>query len=316
MADASPFQGASAAGAAGIERGPVVAAVDVGSNSIKLTVGWPDGVGGVEELATAAATVRLGTGVAETGRLADDRIAAALAALAGFAEVARAHGATRLVGVATEATRRAANGAAFLAHVRAETGWEIRAISGDEEAALTFRGLAATTDLGGRVVVADIGGGSTEVVAAEAGEVRSARSLPIGSGGLTERLVGSDPPTGGEIAACREAAAEALGSLPLPTGAETRLIVVGGTGEYLARLVPDERAVDAAALEAVLALLERRPVAELAATLAIPEARARVLPAGIAVVQALANRLQPGRVELARSGIRTGLLLDAFAGGG
>ncbi len=294
--------------------GPVVAAVDLGSNSIKLTVGRPDGAEGVEALATASETVRLGAGVAATGRLADDRIEAALVALVRFAKVARKHGATRLVGVATEATRRAANGAAFLDRVRAETGWEIRPISGDEEAALTFRGLAATTDLAGSVVVADIGGGSTEVIVARDGAIGDARSLPLGSGSLTDRLVVSDPPTAAEVAACQAAAAEAIAPLPLPPGAEARLVVVGGTGEYLARLVPDPHAVDAAAVAAVLGLLERMPVAEVAATVGIPEARARVLPAGIAVVLALADRLNPTRVEVARSGIRTGLLLDAFAG--
>ncbi len=297
---------------AGAAHDLVAAAVDIGSNSIKMTVARPAPDGGIQVLAMASETVRLGQGAEASGRLAEDRVDAALATLKRFAERARGKGATCLIGVATEATRAAANGRDFLERVQREAGWEIRVISGDEEADLTFRGLAATIDVGGEVVVADIGGGSTEVIGAVDGKVRSARSLRLGSGALTDRLVPSDPPAAAELAACRAAAAGLLGSVDVPTGDTARLLVVGGTGEYLARLVPAERVLDAAAIEAVLALLQEVEAASLAAALGIAEARARVLPAGVAVVAALVDRIQPGKIEVARSGIRTGLLLAAF----
>ena len=281
-----------------------------------MTVARSQGDGHLDELASASEAVRLGAGLEASGRLADDRIEAALATLHRFVRDARSHGARRVVGVATEATRAAVNGAEFLHRVAAETGVEVRAIGGDEEAALTFRGLAASTDVTGDVVVADIGGGSTELIAASDGAVRGARSLRLGSGRLTDRLVTADPPTAAELAACREASARAVrpvaDELQLPTGPATRLIVVGGTGEYLARLVPDEHRIVPAAIDAVLVGLQRVPAAALAVDLGIPEARARVLPAGVAVVAALADLLRPGRIEAARSGIRAGILLTLF----
>jgi len=296
----------------------VAAAIDIGSNSIKMTVARPRPGGGLDELAWRSETVRLGAGLETEGRLRDDRMEAAVAVLREFAREARALGAVRLAAVATEATRAAANGHAFLARVARETGIEVRTIDGDEEAALTFRGLAAGTDVAGQVVVADIGGGSTELIVAADGAVRAARSIPLGSGRLTDRLVVADPPTAAEIAACRRAAAAAaaplVDDLGVPTGAAVRLIVVGGTGEYLARLVPDEHRIVAAEIDKVVDGLRRLPASAVAERLAIPEARARVLPAGAAIVAALADLIRPGRIEVARSGIRAGLLLSLFEG--
>lgn len=295
----------------------VVAAVDVGSNSIKMTVARQRPGAFLDELAAASETVRLGTGIERSGRLADDRIDAALMTLRRFAADAQALGASRLLGVATEAVRVAANGQEFLDRVHRETGWTVRTIDGDEEADLTFRGLAVSVDTRGGLVVADIGGASTEVIVANDGTVVAARSLPIGSGRLTDRLVSHDPPTMTEITACREAVRVALDGLStsgmaIPSGPEIRLVVVGGTGEYLARLVGDHP-IDPGTVAAARGRLQSIPATTLATTLGIAEARARVLPAGVAAVQALIDRVQPGGIEVARSGIRAGLLLQAFA---
>lgn len=298
--------------------GPVVGAVDIGSNTIKMTVARPGVRGGIEEIAIDAATVRLGAGLGTSGRLAEDRIDAALAALRDFADLARDHGATRLVGVATEATRRAVNGPAFIQRIRLETGWEVTAITGDEEADLTFRGLALEGNLTGLVVIADIGGASTELVVAEGGVVTTARSVAVGSGTLTDTFVRADPPTAIELDACSRTAAASIGTVSLPpagspAGSAARLISVGGTAEYLALLVGGGPIVSRAEIERALDLCRTQPSALLATTLTIPPARARVLPAGIAVIRALAGLLGVAAVEAAPSGIRTGLLLDTFA---
>ena len=304
-------------GGAAVGSAAVVAAFDIGSNSIKMTVGRAGADGRVEEIAVASDTVRLGAGIETSGHLASDRIEAAMAALGRFAANARALGATRLVAVATEATRVAANGPAFLDRVRRETGIEVAAISGDDEADLTFRGLALTTDTCGDLVVVDIGGGSTEVIVARDGVVIGARSLPLGSGRLTDRLVVADPPTATALAACRVAAGAAFDGLPalgitLPSGGITRLVAVGGTGEYLGRIV-GPGPIGPSEIERALARLAVTPAATLATELGIPEARARVLPAGVATVAAAADRVRPAWVEPARSGIRAGLLLREFA---
>ncbi len=167
--------------------------------------------------------------------------------------------------------------------------------------------------MSGTVVIADIGGGSTEVIVADSGTITLAQSLALGSGALTDALVASDPPTIAELHACAEAAQISLAAVPLPAGEPVRLIAVGGTGEYLARLVPDAHDVGSTEIEVALNLCRELPSDRLAARLGIPPARARVLPAGIMIVRTLMDRLRPERVEVARSGIRTGLLLATFA---
>ncbi len=292
--------------------GPVIGAVDIGSNTIKLTIARPGTQGGIEEFVFAAETVRLGAGLRTSGRLAEDRIEAALGILHEYAALARDHDATHLVGVATEATRHAANGPAFLKRVRDETGWDVKVISGDEEAELTFRGLMHHGDLNGLVVVADIGGASTELIVADSGVIASARSVAIGSGILTDTIIRADPPTSAELDACSREAAERLAVVTMPTE-PTRLIAVGGTAEYLARIVNRQFAVGRNEIEQALDICRTQPSALLVTTLAIPPARARVLPAGIALIRALMDLLGSAEVEVAASGIRTGLLLETFA---
>lgn len=294
----------------------VAAAIDIGSNSIKMTVARITENGGIEEIDWVTTPVLLGQGLETTGRLDDGRIEAAIATLRQYAERAGKLGAVRIVAVATEATRAAENGAAFIGRVRAETGVDVRTIDGNEEAALTFRGLAATSDLSGMSLIADIGGGSTELIVAQDGTLLAARSLLLGSARLTDRYVQSDPPSAENLEACERDAHrvldEAAGTLALPQIAAPRLIVLGGTGEYLARLVEPATEFDLAAIRTIQAQLLAVTAAELSARADIPEARARVLPAGSAIVAALAKRFKPEHVEIARSGIRAGMLLDLF----
>jgi exopolyphosphatase/guanosine-5'-triphosphate,3'-diphosphate pyrophosphatase len=290
----------------------VIAALDLGSNTIKMTLGRLGDDGQLIEFGWASDTVRLGAGVAATGRLADDRVAAAVSALRRFADAARAQGANHLIGVATEATRTASNGPAFLARVREEIGWEIQSISGAEEAELTFRGLSRTIDTSGRIVVADIGGGSTELIVAIDGMVTFSHSYPVGSGTLTDRHVAGDPPSDDEIAACRTDADRALAPADLPTDGLLRLVAIGGTGTYLAQLLGQPASITQPEIARALAELTHVSAADLATRLTIPEARAHVLPAGIAVVQTLAARLGEPVIEVGPSGIRTGLLLSAL----
>ncbi|MDQ3692915.1 MAG: hypothetical protein M3464_04730 [Chloroflexota bacterium] len=296
---------------------PTLAAVDIGSNSIKMTVARRQTDGTLRELAWRSEVVRLGAGIDQSGRLADDRVAAALATLGRFATDAKRLGASRLIGVATEAVRVAANGPSFLDRVRREFGIEVSIIGGEREAELSFRGLAASVDLSGEVIVADIGGGSTEIIVAREGQMAGTGSVPVGSGRLTDRFVVEDPPTTAELEHCRESALTALRPLQatlvaLP-GALVRMILVGGTGEYLGRMAPDSSRILPTDVAMILRRCTEMTAAMLAAELQIPEARARVLPAGFAVVAALIDLVAPRAIGVGQSGIRTGLLLEAFA---
>jgi exopolyphosphatase/guanosine-5'-triphosphate,3'-diphosphate pyrophosphatase len=287
-----------------------VAAFDIGSNSIKMTVATVSN-GGIDERFSATKTVRLGEGIDRTGMLAGDRIAAALETLAEMTERAHRAGATRLIAVATEAVRVASNGAAFLDRVQRETGITTAAISGDDEAALAYAGLLADYGFTGRVVMADIGGASTEIVIGSGPQAQWARSFPLGSGRLTDRFVASDPPTPAELARCRQEAAAVLANVPFADHPMSLLAVTGGTGEYLGRLVRDVSSIEPDEVDAALDLVTILTADELAQRVNIPPLRARVLPAGIAAVAAIVERLRPETIMGTRSGLRTGLLLQA-----
>ena len=202
-----------------------VAAIDCGTNSIRLLVAQLDpGSGVLTDLDRRMQIVRLGQDVDRTGRLAPQALARTLAATREYAQVCADLGVRRIRFVATSATRDAGNGAEFLAGVRALIGVDAEVISGTEEAALSFvgatRGLGAAAGVAagaaggsepaGRpplepVLVVDLGGGSTEVVLGTGsdGRVEASRSVDVGSVRLTERHLAGDPPSQDELVAAR-----------------------------------------------------------------------------------------------------------------
>ena len=131
----------------------IAAAIDIGSNSIKMTIGRADGEGGIEQLDWASEVVRLGQGLDRTGVLDEERIEFASETLKLFTAQARERGAERIVAVATEATRAAGNGASFLDRVRKEffrkdppTSTGVGVTELDLGAALEVNAIAAVTD--------------------------------------------------------------------------------------------------------------------------------------------------------------------------
>jgi exopolyphosphatase/guanosine-5'-triphosphate,3'-diphosphate pyrophosphatase len=177
-----------------------VAGIDCGTNSIRLLIADLED-GRLTDVVREMRVVRLGQDVDRTGRLAPEAIERTRVALADYAASARSHGAERVRMVATSATRDAANRADFVAMVRAELGADPEVISGQEEAALSFAG--ATSVLGevpGPLLVADIGGGSTELVRGGDGGLRS-HSMDVGCVRMTERHLHDDPPTAAQIEA-------------------------------------------------------------------------------------------------------------------
>ena len=203
-----------------------VAAIDCGTNSIKVLIGSPP-----EVVLRDSRVVRLGQGVDETGMLADEALARTFAAIDEFAEVIRSHGVPpeRVRFCATSATRDASNAAVFAEGVRRRLGVEPEVLSGDEEAALVFAGAIAAQDPmpPEPVLVVDIGGGSTELVLGEGDErqaVSHSISLDIGSVRLHERHLHSDPPTEAEVAACLADIDEHLDTSGIPL-ARTRTVI-------------------------------------------------------------------------------------------
>lgn len=300
----------------GDHAGQIVAAVDVGSNTIKMTVGQWDGHS-LSELLGDARTVRLSGGIEQSGSISHEREAAALACLTDFANAARHAGATEFIGVATEVVRVAANGAAFLNQVKARTPWRLDVISGDEEAALTFAGVKPEVGGVATALIADIGGGSTELIAVVGGETSAFVSLPIGSGRLTDRFVTNDPPAINELQRCRDAVSDCLGGAEFAAPAPLqRLLVTGGTGIYLGALVGGEQRFPPDRIALAAQTLGSFPSAIVSDVLRIPIERARLLPAGVAVVDSMIALWSPREVAVTESGIRRGLLLRYFGGMG
>ena len=189
-----------------------VAAIDCGTNSIRLLVADLDTGGGtLTDLDRRMRIVRLGQGVDRTGRLAPEALERTFAACREYAEVVREHGVPveRIRFVATSASRDADNRDDFVRGVRAALGVEPEVVSGDEEAALSFTGatreLTAADGLERPYLVVDIGGGSTEFVLGDR-EVTAARSVDVGCVRMTERHLLhdgrlTDPPTPAQIKA-------------------------------------------------------------------------------------------------------------------
>ena len=184
-----------------------VGAVDCGTNSIRLLVADIDrATGALTDVLRRMEIVRLGYGVDRTGRIDPDAMRRTLAMSREYAGQCASLGAEGVRFAATSASRDAANAAEFVAGVRdafARFGTVPEVITGDEEAALSFRG--ATGDLvaagiDGPYLVVDLGGGSTEFVRGTH-TVEAARSVDIGCVRMTERHLHSDPPTSDEIAA-------------------------------------------------------------------------------------------------------------------
>ncbi|HZX37880.1 MAG TPA: Ppx/GppA phosphatase family protein [Streptomyces sp.] len=180
-----------------------VAAVDCGTNSIRLLVADADpATGELVDLDRRMTIVRLGQGVDRTGRLEPEALERTFAACREYAAVIEKHGAQRIRFVATSASRDASNRDDFVRGVLDILGVEPEVITGDREAEFSFTG--ATKELPGHEerLVVDIGGGSTEFVVGH-DEVEAARSVDIGCVRLTERHIRHDPPTPEEVAAMR-----------------------------------------------------------------------------------------------------------------
>ena len=212
-----------------------VAAIDCGTNSIRLLIADIDG-NNFREVVRDMEIVRLGQGVDQTGQFHPDAIARTLAAVDKFAAEIAKRGVERIRFCATSATRDATNRHLFVDGVRERLGIEPEVISGNEEAALSFAGAIQDLDPAeGPFLVVDIGGGSTEFVFGTS-TVEASRSVNIGCVRMTERHFANDPATSEQIELARTdiqaAIAQAAAEVPI-TQAKT-LVAVAGTATTVA----------------------------------------------------------------------------------
>ena len=221
-----------------------VAAIDCGTNTIKLLVADLDpGTGAEDELAREMRMVRLGQDVDRTGRLADAALERVFGAIDEYAVLISAHDVDALRFCATSAARDASNAAVFASGVEERLGVAPEVVTGDEEAALAYDG--ATRSLAGGehrapFLVVDIGGGSTELIVGNGhSHVGEARSLDVGSVRMTERYLASDPPTADEVAAATTSIDAALDGCPVRLATAATVVGVAGTVTTVAAMVLD-----------------------------------------------------------------------------
>jgi exopolyphosphatase / guanosine-5'-triphosphate,3'-diphosphate pyrophosphatase len=300
-----------------------LAAMDVGTNSTRLLVADVDGGRVVAEHDRETIITRLGKGVDRTGRLDPAALRRTLDVLAGYAATCRRLGVQHRRVVATSATRDAGNRQEFLDGVRALLGVGAEVLSGREEAATAYRG--ATHDLpgGGRTLVVDIGGGSTELILGtrSIGNPEAMVSLDLGCVRLYERHLRSDPPTAAEVAALRADAAAQLARMTetLDPASAERVVGVAGTittvtaiGLGLDAYDPariHRAALSAAEIAGVAEKLAAMTVAERAAIPVMAKGREDVIAAGALLLDELVRTFGFQRVIASETDILDGVLL-------
>lgn len=286
------------------------AVVDIGSNTVKLSV-YECTRDGPRVLINDADTVRIGHRVSETGVISAERTERLMACLARFERAARKHGALGFHAVATQAFRIAANSAEIIARIEHDTAWQVRVIDAAEETALTIEGARPWILDGTPTVVADIGGASTEIIAVSAdGSILFAGSVPIGSGLVFDEEIAASPPPPGSFRGARNRAIAALDPLEdLPADAST-LLLPGGTGHFLSLLLASldaNTSFGPAGIPTLREWLSSRHASETTARIPVQLERAQVLPASLAIVEALVLRLTPADIRAVPSGIRDGI---------
>src|SRR3954468_3621905 len=313
-----------------------VAAIDCGTNSIRLLVADVPPEGAHTDLLRRMEVVRLGQGVDATGRLAPEAIERTRGVLAQYAAQARELGAERVRMVATSATRDAANRADFEQMVIATLGRLPDVVSGVEEAQLSYLGAHASLDAAAAAhgtepprppfLVVDIGGGSTEFVLGDADGVRAARSVDIGCVRLTERHLHGDPPAPDEIRRAEEDIRGALAEVTAEVPVSDAVSLVGLAGsvttvaalalelpEYDSVAIHGSRisvdAVRAGTADLLAATRERR-----AAMPVMHPGRVDVIGAGALILRVLMDEFGQDEVVVSEHDILDGIALRLARG--
>jgi exopolyphosphatase/guanosine-5'-triphosphate,3'-diphosphate pyrophosphatase len=298
-----------------------LAAVDIGSNSVRLIVAEPLRGGNYRILDEEREPTRLGRSLSSTGRLDPMAMDLTLAALRRFKQIAAGYQVDELRTIATCAVREAVNGPEFCRRVKEDVGIDIDVISSDFEAHLAFYSVQRAFDLSGKnVLVADIGGGSTEIVLASGNVIESIASTPLGAVRLTE-IYGNGPGMAGDDymrmvkaidRTLRKEAKRAYFSPHL-------LIGSGGTFTSMADMMMASRKqvglpvrgylLSRAEVSHMLDRLRKMPLKARRQVPGLVLDRADIIVAGLAIVDRLMRRFKVNLVQVHNRGVRDGLLL-------
>ncbi len=296
-----------------------LAALDVGTNSVLMLVVESGNDRQARRLADLVRITRLGRGVDERGRLDPEAAARTLDTIAEFTDQARALGAIKIVTAATSALRDARDGADFIAQVKARTGIDLDVISGDTEAHLNYLAVrhGLRIDPAKKLLIVDIGGGSTELIRADPGGEPALTSLRIGSVRLTERIIKHDPPIESEVTALRATIDRALDELNWRYRPD-RLVGIAGTVTTVCTVSLGLTSCDHNVVHGyrlartevarVTELLRAIPLTERKRLAGMIEGRADVIFAGAAILERVMTKFDVDAVTVSDQGVRWGLI--------
>jgi exopolyphosphatase/guanosine-5'-triphosphate,3'-diphosphate pyrophosphatase len=299
------------------------AAIDVGSNSIRCLIAERGEDGHLQVIDDLKDQPRLARGLSATGLLAAASIDRALESLGRMLSAVERRGASRVALVATAAVRDATNGAEFAGRVKRELGIPLEVIDGETEARLAFLSVSEHFPIGrGRAVVADIGGGSLELVLAVGGLVDRVVSLPFGAVRLTEQYLAGAKDEATGVRRLRSAVRRKLRrAVPGREWAAAKLFGSGGTFTNLARIAASRErgtvppggvhgaSVASAELQRILEWLAAMSVDERHKVAGLNPERADIIVAGLAVAAEVLELFDAPKVTVSAFGLREGLLI-------
>lgn len=298
-----------------------LAAIDIGSNSVRLVIAEPLRGGNYRILDEERESTRLGRGLNSQNRLDDESIEQTLAALGRFKKISAGFQVTQLRCLATCAVREAENGPDFCQRVRDEIGLDIEVISGEMEGRLAFISVQRAFDLTGKnVIVADIGGGSTEFVMASGNAIEAIYSTAVGTVRLTE-VYGTDPhATPGKYEALIEGIESQLKkATKKPHFAPHLLIGTGGTFTTLAEMIMAHKnqiglpvrgyLVTRAEVSHLLDRLKKLSPQKRKNLPGMTPDRADIMVTGLAIIDRIMARFKINLLQVHNRGLRDGLIL-------
>ncbi len=298
-----------------------LAAIDIGTNSIRSIVVEAEASGKFRVLDDEKATVRLGEGLNKTGNLSAEACQRAIEALLRQKKIIDGYSVLAIEVVATSAVRKAANGREFVAEISKQTGLDVSVISGDEEAELASLSAFNNFDVeGGRHLLVDIGGGSLELVTTVGRHVEEIYSLELGAVYLSETFLKGDAPGAEAYNRLRRRIRKTFKETFLQDKPVVNAVIgSGGTVTSIAAMILAGRKEAYGSAHGyeilrsdvvhLLAMLQRKNLKELRAVPGLNPDRADIIVAGVTVIDELLEFCQANLLRVNERGIREGLIL-------
>ncbi len=305
---------------------PRLAAIDIGTNSVRLIIAEANGDGSYRILDDEKESTRLGKNLASSGRLDPAAVEQTVSALRRKLQIAEGYQVSKLKAIATCAVREASDGDDFCERVRSELGLEIEVIGARQEADYAFAGVARGFKLEGKnVAVVDIGGGSTEIILASGHIIEEVYTTPLGAVRLTERYGGAQAQDGATFKKLvRRIGRRVRQEIGKPLFAPHVLIGSGGTFTTLAAMIMATKGmtdlpvqayeVSRADLRRILNRLRKMPPKVRGNVPGLSVDRADIIVAGLVVIDRIMHHLKVNVIQTHTGGVRDGLLLSMLVG--